>query len=334
MRKILKTFSAILAAISLLSLPALAQAQEITLRLEPGVAVPLTAPQSQRFNVGGALAVKPELTLGHYVGIGPSGSVITFPSKIDGIDGPTAWGLGGFLRVKRPHDELNTGRGVTAISPWVDADLMAIETGPLHRLGWAVAAGASVPTSDARNLWIGPFVRYEGVHEDSSQVGINTNDAKTLIIGVSFELGGSAKKKDCPPPEPQVQPPPVVHQDVEIELHEVVQFAWDSPVLDKTARGLLTEVVTKLDEAKDFRTIKIEGHASSDGQVEHNDVLSQKRAQSVVNFLVAHGIPRDKLTAVGFGSRVPVAPNTTHAGRVLNRRAQFVVKFVIVKEGK
>lgn len=117
-----------------------------------------------------------------------------------------------------------------------------------------------------------------------------------------------------------------------LEIKQVIQFAWDSPVLDTTANAQLAEVVKKLASAKEFKSIRIEGHASSEGQVKHNDVLSQNRANSVLEFLVAHGVPREKLSAVGHGSRVPVASNKTEAGRVQNRRAEFTVRFVIVRE--
>ena len=57
MRNFLKALSAVLVGTGLFALPSLAQAQEISLRLEPGVAVPLTDPQDQRFGVGWAVAV-------------------------------------------------------------------------------------------------------------------------------------------------------------------------------------------------------------------------------------------------------------------------------------
>src|SRR5579864_6733858 len=165
MRNFLKALSAVLVGAGLFALPSLAQAQEISLRLEPGVAVPLTDPQDQRFGVGWAVAVKPELTLAHYLGIGPSASYMWLPSRVSGVDNGTALQLGGFARLKRPHDELNKGTGFSAASPWVDADVGYVRTQPLDRFGWSVGAGVAVPTSDSRSLWVGPFVRLNEVHE-------------------------------------------------------------------------------------------------------------------------------------------------------------------------
>jgi OOP family OmpA-OmpF porin len=353
MRKISKISGALLVGAGLLLSSMTAQAEpgraglgDFTLRLEPGVAIPATAPQNERFHVGGHLAIKPEFALGSYFSVGPSISGLALPSAISGIDTGTALMLGGFGRVKRPHDSKNTDTGFAAVSPWLDADLQYVRTGPLDRFGWAIAVGASVPTSDARHLWVGPFIRYQTVYQED-RPNFNTNDAKIVILGLSLELGAKAEKKSevallppveqpptpAPAPAPQPVPPPSYH-DVDKEQQAVVQFAWDSPVLDTAANTALAGVVKKLASAKSFKSIMVEGHASSEGQVEHNNVLSLHRAQAVVDYLVANGIPREKISAVGFGSRVPVATNSTEAGRVLNRRAEFVIKFVVVEEGK
>jgi outer membrane protein OmpA-like peptidoglycan-associated protein len=348
MRQFVKSSLSALLGVSLLTISSFALAEDdslpISLRVEPGVAVPITDPQAQRFNVGGALAVKPELGLGSYFSLGPSASVISLPSKVSNVDAGTAWGFGGFVRVKRPHDSKNTDTGFAAVSPWVDADLLYVSTGSLDRAGFAAAVGASVPTSGKRTLWVGPFARYESVHQEDG-FRINGNSSKTIIFGLSFEIGAGVDQKivhqPCPPVQanklPEQQPVPVKTTgptSTDVELHQVVQFAWDSPVLDAKANSQLTDVLTKLASVKDFKSIKVEGHASSEGQSKHNDALSLKRAQAVVDYLVANGLPKEKLSAVGFGSSVPVASNANVAGRVLNRRAEFVVKFVIVKQSK
>lgn len=342
MKKFLKVFSAALLGAGLFVLPSLAQAQEVTLRVEPGVAVPLTDPQAQRFGVGGAIAVKPEITLFHWVGLGPSLQWIGLPSDVSGVSAGTATRLGAFARVKRPHDETNTGRGFSAVSPWIDADLGYVRSDGLDRLGSSVAVGAQVPTSDSRWLWVGPFARYDLVNQEDGKRLVNTNSAKTLILGVSFEIGAPAKKaeepkretpKPPPPPPPVVEtpkpPPPPPPAEV-VKFKPRVQFAWDSAVLDSAQTSALAGVVKSLLADKTYN-VKIEGHASSEGQVEHNNKLAQKRADSVRNFLIANGVDGKRLTATGFGSRVPVADNKTEAGRVQNRRVEFDVSFVVVK---
>jgi OOP family OmpA-OmpF porin len=68
--------------------------------------------------------------------------------------------------------------------------------------------------------------------------------------------------------------------------------------------------------------VDIEGHTDWVGADAYNLRLSQRRAQAVVNWLVAHGISRDRMRAVGKGEREPIATNTTAAGRQLNRRTE------------
>ena len=85
MRNFLKVASAAVVCFGLFVLPTLAQAQELTLRVEPGVAIPLTDPQAQRFGVGAAIAVKPELSLGSYLSVGPALSYMALPSNISGV---------------------------------------------------------------------------------------------------------------------------------------------------------------------------------------------------------------------------------------------------------
>ena len=62
-----------------------------------------------------------------------------------------------------------------------------------------------------------------------------------------------------------------------------------------------------------------------DGSAVINVPLSQNRAKSVADFLVAHGIPADHVTAKGLGAADPVASNTTPDGRAQNRRIAIVV---------
>lgn len=341
----MKMFTGFAVVAALLAAPSIASAQEVTLRVEPGAAIPTTDPQAQRFGVGAAVAVKPELTLGSYVGLGPVVQVMHLPSNVDGVAPGNAWSYGGFLRVKRPHDEKNTGRGLSAASPWVDTDLKLVHTDPLDRLGWSIGAGVQVPTSDSRWLWVGPFARYDLVNQEDGKNLVNTNSAKTVIVGLSFEFGARTVAKREPPPAPapppdepkkveepkKPVPPPVT--PVVVQFKPRVQFAWDSAVLDSAQQGVLADVVRSL-LADKFYNVKIEGHASSEGQVEHNNKLAQKRADAVRNFLIANGVDAKRLTATGFGSRVPVADNKTEAGRVQNRRVEFDVSFTLVKGDK
>jgi len=69
--------------------------------------------------------------------------------------------------------------------------------------------------------------------------------------------------------------------------------------------------------------VEIAGHTDYIGTDEHNQQLSEARATSVLEWLVAHGIRRDRLAARGYGSGKPQVPNTSESNRSRNRRIEF-----------
>jgi outer membrane protein OmpA-like peptidoglycan-associated protein len=71
--------------------------------------------------------------------------------------------------------------------------------------------------------------------------------------------------------------------------------------------------------------IEISGHTDNVGTDEANKVLSQNRAQSVVDYLLENGISKDRLSAKGFGESKPIASNDNEEGRAKNRRTEFEV---------
>jgi OOP family OmpA-OmpF porin len=70
--------------------------------------------------------------------------------------------------------------------------------------------------------------------------------------------------------------------------------------------------------------VEIQGHTDSTGAAAWNATLSQRRAESVMKYLVSKGVPAGQLTAKGFGPANPVAPNDTKEGRAKNRRVDFM----------
>ncbi len=71
--------------------------------------------------------------------------------------------------------------------------------------------------------------------------------------------------------------------------------------------------------------VTIEGHTDSSGGAILNQNLSQGRARSVLNYLVANGVDESRLDAQGFGADRPVADNESEEGRALNRRIEFAL---------
>lgn len=109
-----------------------------------------------------------------------------------------------------------------------------------------------------------------------------------------------------------------------ITLSGSVLFRSDEATLLPAARVRLDQVATALMETKE-RTLVVEGHTDSQGSVAHNNDLSQRRAQSVRDYLSSRGYPTSQTSAVGYGSQRPVADNKSAEGRANNRRVEIVI---------
>lgn len=86
---------------------------------------------------------------------------------------------------------------------------------------------------------------------------------------------------------------------------------------------ILTEVYRLLADNPNLK-LTIEGHTDTIGAAADNKLLSEKRAQAVVNTLVQRGISPDRLNAIGYGYEKPIADNSTEEGRAKNRRVELV----------
>lgn len=71
--------------------------------------------------------------------------------------------------------------------------------------------------------------------------------------------------------------------------------------------------------------VDINGHTDSTGSLQHNQQLSQQRAQSVANYLSSQGLDPRRVSALGFGPSQPVATNATPEGRAQNRRVEVQI---------
>jgi outer membrane protein OmpA-like peptidoglycan-associated protein len=104
-----------------------------------------------------------------------------------------------------------------------------------------------------------------------------------------------------------------------------VEFETDSDTLRASSSEVLDKAVAVLTE---FPNIKLEigGYTDSQGSVEHNRQLSQRRADAVKKYLVDRGVSSERLEAVGYGPDKPIADNSTAVGRQQNRRVEFLAK--------
>ena len=105
---------------------------------------------------------------------------------------------------------------------------------------------------------------------------------------------------------------------------EGVNFDTNSARIKPESEGILNKAVKALNDNPSVH-VRVEGHTDSRGTAEYNRVLSEKRAASVVTYLVAKGINGDRLSAIGYGEAAPVAPNDTPENMYKNRRVDLVV---------
>lgn len=115
-----------------------------------------------------------------------------------------------------------------------------------------------------------------------------------------------------------------------------VFFDYESFDLTKDSRSELTKLFNLLSNNPSVK-VEIQGHTDSKGLKSFNKKLSQKRAESVRNYLLKKGISKVRVTAVGYGENQPIAKNTNpdgsdnEEGRALNRRIELKI---LSKEGK
>ncbi|MBR4214980.1 MAG: OmpA family protein, partial [Bacteroidales bacterium] len=96
---------------------------------------------------------------------------------------------------------------------------------------------------------------------------------------------------------------------------------WD---IKPESESELTQIVALLNQNASIK-LEISGHTDSSGSKDHNKTLSQKRANSVIEWLSAHGIDKSRLTARGAGDSEPAADNATEEGKKINRRVEMKI---------
>jgi OOP family OmpA-OmpF porin len=99
-----------------------------------------------------------------------------------------------------------------------------------------------------------------------------------------------------------------------------VHFGFDKDNLTKTAEDALDQLSADVANTKGY-IITVEGGTDSVGNADYNYSLSERRADSVIQYLASkHSIPAHKIYLIGLGKDKPVEPNTTRDGRAKNRR--------------
>ncbi|MFY0570134.1 OmpA family protein [Archangium lansingense] len=133
------------------------------------------------------------------------------------------------------------------------------------------------------------------------------------------DQSGTPEADGCPIDNP----PLVVIESDRIRIKGNILFETGSAKIQKQSLKLLDEVAIVLDRNPELGPVLIEGHTDNVGSDTLNLNLSQRRAQSVLDYLVSKGIEAHRLRAKGFGESKPIATNATALGRAKNRRVDF-----------
>lgn len=109
----------------------------------------------------------------------------------------------------------------------------------------------------------------------------------------------------------------------EVQLYNIY-YETDSFRILPQSEAELQNLVSFLTNNSELK-IEIQGHTDSSGNAESNQILSQRRAKSVVDYLTRNGINTNRLKFGGYGDKVPISSNETAEGRMLNRRTTIKI---------
>jgi len=110
--------------------------------------------------------------------------------------------------------------------------------------------------------------------------------------------------------------------DLKLIMPGNITFASNSADISSSFYPTLNSLVLVFKEF-DKNGVNIVGHTDNTGSLELNQSLSQRRAQSVANYLTANGVPGQRISAYGAGPSQPIASNASEAGRAQNRRVEI-----------
>lgn len=135
-----------------------------------------------------------------------------------------------------------------------------------------------------------------------------------LLVGYSFGLFER--------PEQNVNRKPIFEEGRPTLVLEGVNFEFDSARLTRESYEVLDRVARSLREWPEVR-VEIGGHTDDQGTPEYNMDLSQRRTESVRDYLMSKGVGGSRLEARGYGESQPVTSNDTEEGRARNRRVEL-----------
>lgn len=196
-------------------------------------------------------------------------------------------------------------------------------------------ATAIVTVSDFQNnLKQGEVILFQDVNSDALVQGITNAEGKFEIqlegsTTYEIKIKGFSEDEDYSTiPIPEIRKGQRLTFNIDIQFEPAKSFTLDNvhfetgkASLKKESYAELLELVEYL-ELKENVQIEIAGHTDDIGEEKPNLILSQKRAETVRNYLISKGIKGTRLKAKGYGEMQPIAENSTEIGRQKNRRTE------------
>jgi outer membrane protein OmpA-like peptidoglycan-associated protein len=115
-----------------------------------------------------------------------------------------------------------------------------------------------------------------------------------------------------------------VEEGIKVEFNEKILFEFSKSDLSAAARANLDKLVEVLNKYPNTN-IEVQGHTDSRGTDEYNMGLSERRANTVADYLKSKGIANSRITTKGFGESAPGYTNDTPEGMAQNRRVEFLI---------
>lgn len=113
-------------------------------------------------------------------------------------------------------------------------------------------------------------------------------------------------------------------EGIRVTMDSGILFTSGSSTLTSTSRANIEKLAKILNRYDDTKVV-IEGHTDNTGSEASNQLLSERRAESVAKLLSAYGVSDRRLSPVGYGQSRPVASNDTEYGRQNNRRVEVLI---------
>lgn len=122
----------------------------------------------------------------------------------------------------------------------------------------------------------------------------------------------------------QINTPEKLKKTRVVQQRYYIYYVTRETAISSENQAALSRIIELSKQNPDLH-IEIRGHTDNEGDPDENRELSLKRAQVVLEYLVSQGIPRENMTALGLGERLPLADNNTESGKALNRRTELII---------